>query len=186
MKTRSGNILKAEIIDFKTMEGRDQPTTNNDLDWTELALQVQLYARAADQVLGQNAKTGSVHLLKGQPTHRSSDHPGRGECCTSQCRMGSDWHSRVRLPDAATSSKMHELRFSFDLPQDTSEFQRVAYGLHRSFICQAGRKWLDRSANTRSRDDVPDNLTPEQRSYCMSRIKGKDTGLETPRALGTP
>ena len=23
-----------------------------------------------------------------------------------------------------------------------------------------------------------DNLTPEQRSYCMSRIKGKDTGLE--------
>jgi DNA mismatch endonuclease (patch repair protein) len=25
---------------------------------------------------------------------------------------------------------------------------------------------------------VPDNLTPEQRSYCMSRIKGWDTGLE--------
>lgn len=23
-----------------------------------------------------------------------------------------------------------------------------------------------------------DNLTPKQRSYCMSRIKGKDTGLE--------
>ena len=26
---------------------------------------------------------------------------------------------------------------------------------------------------------MPYNLTPEQRSYCMSRIKGKDTGLET-------
>ena len=26
---------------------------------------------------------------------------------------------------------------------------------------------------------MPDNLTPEQRSYCMSRVKGKDTGLET-------
>jgi len=26
---------------------------------------------------------------------------------------------------------------------------------------------------------MPDNLTPEQRSNCMSRIKGKDTGLET-------
>jgi DNA mismatch endonuclease (patch repair protein) len=26
---------------------------------------------------------------------------------------------------------------------------------------------------------MPDTLTPEQRSYCMSRIKGKDTGLET-------
>ena len=26
---------------------------------------------------------------------------------------------------------------------------------------------------------MPDNLTREQRSYCMSRVKGKDTGLET-------
>ena len=59
-----GNILQAEIIDFKTMEGGETPGENGDLDWTELALQVQLYARAADQVLGQNAKTGSVHLLK--------------------------------------------------------------------------------------------------------------------------
>ena len=59
-----GNILKAEIIDFKTMEGGEQPAENEDLDWTELALQVQLYAMAADQVLGQNARTGSVHLLK--------------------------------------------------------------------------------------------------------------------------
>ena len=25
---------------------------------------------------------------------------------------------------------------------------------------------------------MPDNLTREQRSYCMSRVKGKDTGLE--------
>ncbi|MGB9298978.1 MAG: very short patch repair endonuclease, partial [Anaerolineae bacterium] len=25
---------------------------------------------------------------------------------------------------------------------------------------------------------MPDNLTPAQRSYCMSRIKGADTGLE--------
>lgn len=25
---------------------------------------------------------------------------------------------------------------------------------------------------------MTDNLTPEQRKYCMSRIKGKDTGLE--------
>ena len=59
-----GNILGAEIIDFKTMEGGDEACENEELDWTELALQVQLYARAADQVLGQNARTGSVHLLK--------------------------------------------------------------------------------------------------------------------------
>lgn len=25
---------------------------------------------------------------------------------------------------------------------------------------------------------MPDNLTPEQRKYCMSRVKGKDTGPE--------
>jgi DNA mismatch endonuclease (patch repair protein) len=25
---------------------------------------------------------------------------------------------------------------------------------------------------------MPDNLTPQQRSYCMARIKGRDTGLE--------
>jgi len=25
---------------------------------------------------------------------------------------------------------------------------------------------------------MPDNLTPEQRSYCMSRVRGRDTGLE--------
>lgn len=25
---------------------------------------------------------------------------------------------------------------------------------------------------------MPDTLTPQQRSYCMSRVKGKDTGLE--------
>lgn len=25
---------------------------------------------------------------------------------------------------------------------------------------------------------MPDNLTPQQRSYCMSRVKGKDTSLE--------
>lgn len=25
---------------------------------------------------------------------------------------------------------------------------------------------------------MPDNLTPEQRSYCMSRVRGKDTSIE--------
>ena len=59
-----GNILQAEIVDFKAIEGGPQPDANDDLDWTQLALQVQLYARAAEKVLGQNARTGSVHLLK--------------------------------------------------------------------------------------------------------------------------
>lgn len=63
-ENESGEILDAEVIDFKTMEGGENPGENKKLEWTELALQVQLYARAATQVLGQNTRTGSVHLLK--------------------------------------------------------------------------------------------------------------------------
>ena len=59
-----GNILDASVIDFKSMEGGPDPENNPKLDWNELALQVQLYARAAADVLDANARTGHVHLLK--------------------------------------------------------------------------------------------------------------------------
>ena len=55
-------ILDASVIDFKTIEGGPDPEAT--LDWTELALQVQLYARAAADVLDTNARTGAVHLLR--------------------------------------------------------------------------------------------------------------------------
>ena len=55
-------IVDASVIDFKTMEGGPEPEAT--LDWTELALQVQLYARAAADVLDTNARTGAVHLLR--------------------------------------------------------------------------------------------------------------------------
>ena len=61
---KQGNILDAEVIDFKAMAGGEYPEESEDLEWTELALQVQLYARAATQVLGENTRTGAVHLLK--------------------------------------------------------------------------------------------------------------------------
>lgn len=60
----NGNVLDAEVIDFKAIEGGEAPEENTDLDWTELSLQVQLYAKAAQEVLDENARTGSVHLLK--------------------------------------------------------------------------------------------------------------------------
>ncbi len=41
------------------------------------------------------------------------------------------------------------------------------------------RKWLARSASISDLETMPDNLTQEQRRYCMSRVKGRDTGLET-------
>ena len=59
-----GNILDASVIDFKAIEAGPDPEANPALDWTELALQVQLYAKAAREVLGENARTGHVHLLK--------------------------------------------------------------------------------------------------------------------------
>lgn len=59
-----GNILDASVVEFKTMEGGEDPEESERLEWTELALQVQLYAKAAREVLGENARTGHVHLLK--------------------------------------------------------------------------------------------------------------------------
>lgn len=59
-----GNICEASVVDFKTMEGGRTPEINPELNWKEMSLQVQLYAKAAREILGENAKTGSVHLLK--------------------------------------------------------------------------------------------------------------------------
>lgn len=59
-----GNILDASVVDFKAIEGGEEPEASEKLQWTELALQVQLYANAAREVLGENARTGAVHLLK--------------------------------------------------------------------------------------------------------------------------
>jgi len=63
-KDEAGNIIDASVIDFKTLEGGEEPEGNPDIQWTELALQVQLYAKAARDVLGEDTRTGAVHLLK--------------------------------------------------------------------------------------------------------------------------
>ncbi|MYK84522.1 MAG: ATP-dependent helicase [Gammaproteobacteria bacterium] len=59
-----GNVVDACVVDFKTMEGGDNPEENSALEWTELALQVQLYAKAAVDILGNVTEAGFVHLLK--------------------------------------------------------------------------------------------------------------------------
>lgn len=64
IKEEDGRIVEAAVIDFKAIEGGDEPEQNKELDWTELSLQVQLYAKGAQEVLGENAKTGAIHLLK--------------------------------------------------------------------------------------------------------------------------
>ena len=55
------NIGVAEVIDFKSMEMSDKL---EEFDWREMSLQVQLYSRAAKEVIGENAETGYVHTLK--------------------------------------------------------------------------------------------------------------------------
>ena len=60
----AGEIIEAHVLDFKTMEGGPDPLSNMQLDWRELSLQVQLYAKAAREVFSEHAATGSIHLLK--------------------------------------------------------------------------------------------------------------------------
>jgi DNA helicase-2/ATP-dependent DNA helicase PcrA len=60
----NGNIIDACVIDFKAIEGGEDPENNAALEWTALALQVQLYATAARDVLGESIRAGHVHLLK--------------------------------------------------------------------------------------------------------------------------
>lgn len=55
------NIQSAEVIDFKSME---LPEDIEEQDWREMAIQVQLYSKAAKEVIGENAETGFVHTLK--------------------------------------------------------------------------------------------------------------------------
>lgn len=55
------DIKTAEVIDFKSM---DVPDEIEQQDWREMSVQVQLYSKAAREVIGQNAKTGFVHTLK--------------------------------------------------------------------------------------------------------------------------
>lgn len=63
-ENEAGEIIDAKVIDFKSIEGGTSPQQNADLDWTALALQVQLYALGARHVLGEATRTGAVHFLK--------------------------------------------------------------------------------------------------------------------------
>ena len=40
------------------------PKQWEEFDWREMSLQVQLYSRAAKEVIGENVETGYVHTLK--------------------------------------------------------------------------------------------------------------------------
>lgn len=54
-------IVTADVIDFKSMETPDDTTS---YDWRDMSIQVQLYSKAAKEVLGENVETGYIHTLK--------------------------------------------------------------------------------------------------------------------------
>ncbi len=51
----------ADVIDFKTME---LPDDAGDYDWRDMSIQVQLYSKAAKEIMGENVQTGYIHTLK--------------------------------------------------------------------------------------------------------------------------
>lgn len=65
-ENEEGEIVDASVIDFKSAETDGSVALEEDenLEWTELAIQVQLYAKVAKEVFGENARAGAIHLLK--------------------------------------------------------------------------------------------------------------------------
>ncbi|MCL2460268.1 MAG: ATP-dependent helicase [Euryarchaeota archaeon] len=54
-------ITTADVIDFKSME---TPEDVSAYDWRDMSIQVQLYSKAAKEVIGENVETGYIHTLK--------------------------------------------------------------------------------------------------------------------------
>lgn len=61
MEEPEKGIVSADVIDFKSMEVPDNVT---EYDWRDMSIQVQLYSKAAKEVLGENVETGYIHTLK--------------------------------------------------------------------------------------------------------------------------
>ncbi len=61
MEDPQSGITTADVIDFKSMETPDEAET---YDWRDMSIQVQLYSKAAREVIGENVETGYIHTLK--------------------------------------------------------------------------------------------------------------------------
>jgi len=89
-RDEQGNIVDSHVIDFKSLDAPDDDTPN---DWIDLSLQVQLYAYSANQVLGENTRIGSVHLLK---------------------EHGADARINVPVEDDAVSAAIHNIGWAVE------------------------------------------------------------------------
>ena len=105
------------------MEGGEQPEANAKLDWTELALQVQLYARAADQVLGQNARTGRVHLLKDNQRVKVPITQEAVDAALTNIEWAVEGILKSDFSHASASRQVRWVRFQINMSSYASEFQ---------------------------------------------------------------
>jgi len=97
--TNTAPSFEAHVVDFKMMEGVGDPHANIDLPWREPSLQVRHYAKAAG-VLGENAATGSIHLLK---DNECVDVPIDGAAVAAAIRYV-EWAAQGILPKDQTMS----------------------------------------------------------------------------------
>jgi DNA helicase-2/ATP-dependent DNA helicase PcrA len=120
---RGEEILDAVVVDFKTMEGGEVPEENRNLCWWELSLQVQLYAMAAREILGENARTGKVHLLK---DNRRVDVPVHEEALRA-ARENVEWAVKRIIegdfPMRPHGEKCVKCDFAGICPSDAEEFE---------------------------------------------------------------
>jgi DNA helicase-2/ATP-dependent DNA helicase PcrA len=129
-----GNILEAKVIDFKSIDFPEGQL--NPFFWINLSLQVQLYAYAADIVLGENAKTGSVHLLKAPNTEELSN--------------------RVNVPitDEAIESAIHNIEWAVnrilkgEFPMRPSNSKCAECDFKKNMLKTEARVQLNRSSNS--------------------------------------
>lgn len=61
LEDQKRGIITADVIDFKSME---TPEDVASYEWRVMSVQVQLYSKAAKEVLGENVETGYIHTLK--------------------------------------------------------------------------------------------------------------------------
>ncbi|MEU8150093.1 ATP-dependent DNA helicase [Nonomuraea sp. NPDC048901] len=116
------NIQEAFVIDFKTMEGGPEPTSNPNLEWEDLALQVQLYARGAELVHGANARTGAVHLLKdGQRVQVPVD-PDAIDAAVANVEWAVDRIVHSDFPQRPSAKKCSGCDFAQICPQKVQPF----------------------------------------------------------------
>jgi DNA helicase II / ATP-dependent DNA helicase PcrA len=119
----NGDLVEAHVVDFKTMEGGENPLENQKLDWRTLSLQVQLYAHATREVYGQRAEMGSIHLLK---DNKRISVP-IDEASVRSAMENVEWAVRGILeqdfPMRPSPSKCRECDFRRICPQEVQQFR---------------------------------------------------------------